>query len=74
MARLRPVMRGPSTLEPRFGEPDVCQGARALQFRLEQVLLRVEEVGARGDAGRETLLHDAPGLGGAFHRVERGGT
>src|SRR6185436_2095297 len=43
------------SLQPRFGKPDVGDGARAIQLRLQARDLRVEDIGGRGDAGAIAL-------------------
>src|SRR5438445_3862617 len=55
--------------EPRLGEPRVGDRLRAIQIRLQQRDLRVEDVGARRDAGAEAIADHAAGFRGAPHRV-----
>src|SRR6185312_3195196 len=60
------------SLQPRFGEPDVGDGARAIQLRLQARDLRVEDVGGRGDAGAIALADDPLGFGGGADLLVRG--
>src|SRR5215510_13514622 len=59
---LRLLSKGPR--EPRFGELDGGERARAIQIGLQPRDLRVEYVGRRGDAGTVALADDALGFGG----------
>src|SRR5207253_10305090 len=50
-------------LQSRFRESDVRDGACAIKFRLESCDLRVDDVGARRDAGLVAVTNNALGLG-----------
>src|SRR4051794_15709642 len=62
------VPRRGRAVRARAGFP---QRARAIEIRLEQRDLRIEQVGRRRDAGGEPLLHDPPRLGRAYHLLAR---
>src|SRR5258705_8009992 len=60
-------------LQRRLGEARVRDGARPIELRLQVRDLRVEDVGARGDAGLVALADRAFGLDGGADLVVRHG-
>src|SRR5258708_29759399 len=63
--------KGP--LQPRFREADVRQGARAIQLRLQPRDLRVQDVGAGGDACLVAFVDHAFGVDRGTDLLVRGG-
>ena len=59
--------------QPRLGEADGGDRARAIELGLEQRDLRVEHLGAGRDAGLVALADDALGFGGRADAVVGGG-
>src|SRR5450759_1323228 len=55
--------------QPRVRQMRVCDRLRAIQVGLQERHLRVEDVGARGDAGGKPIAEHAAGFGRAADRI-----